>query len=191
MHLLLHNNGHDNELQLRNLNGFLYSQDHGQMSSLNNGHAHTSMPKTSPEKCTCGISAGFRTVCPVGTSTGAGCTCSSTQQQEETPKRVPVTNMYGADSAIRNASISITSTVSVSATLRRGASAQTLKGEPARPAQQGQRPPCRCTATVESRRLDLSDLPLCHDKDVDDIVVGLQRRTLTKFLHCLDHRHCC
>ena len=37
------------------------------MSSLNNGHAHTSMPTTLSEKCTCGISAGFRTICPVGT----------------------------------------------------------------------------------------------------------------------------
>ena len=47
-----------------------------------------------------------------------------------------VTNKGGADSAGRDASISITSTMSSSATLRRGANAQTLKGEPARPAQQ-------------------------------------------------------
>ena len=47
--------------------GFLLSQGHGYLSSLNNGHANTSMPTTLTENCTCGISAGFRTVCPVGT----------------------------------------------------------------------------------------------------------------------------
>ena len=47
------------------------------------------------------------------------------------------------------------------------------------------RPPCRCTATVEtltsSRRLDLRDLPLCHDKDDDDLVVGLTSVVPTVF----------
>ena len=52
--------------------------------------------------------------------------------------------------------------------------------QPAGPTQQGHRPPCGCTATVESstRRLDLGDQPLRHDKDADEFVVELQLQNL-------------
>ena len=42
--------------------GFLPSEGHGYLSPFNNGH--TNMPTTSCENCS-GMSAGFRTICPV------------------------------------------------------------------------------------------------------------------------------
>ena len=47
-------------------------------TQLNKGHANTSLPTTITENCTCGISAGFRTVCPVnGTSYCGNWSCAS------------------------------------------------------------------------------------------------------------------
>ena len=53
--------------------------------------------------------------------------------------------------------------------------------EPVRPTQQGHRPPCGCTATVESTpsstHLDLGDQPLRHDRDADNLSMNCNCRT--------------
>ena len=65
--------------------------------------------------------------------------------------------------------------------------------EPARPAQQGHRPLCGCSATLEStsssRRLDLRDQPLRHNRDADEFVDEVQLPNLKDLQHNQDHGH--
>ena len=48
---------------------------------------------------------------------------------------------------------------------------------------------CRCKEQWASERLHPRTAPLRHDRDVDDLIDGLQLRNLDMFLYCLKHWH--